>query len=302
MVATDGDANHVVPILQRCTAKSIEWASRHGPQFDTAMMDAALFTHRQGHRKHHRAKLTSMIRVRNESVRFNRQATRLLGVWMDAHLTFKQNHNRWMKTAWAEEARLRTPTKTYGLVCMSVRAIQVASVQAVARDGSELCWHPREVGRRDNLQLLFNQQARSILGELPTTPLGALMRESGLTQAAVILDSRHQPFAARQEYAWSSNLKEVHKNPSSGAPRCGAVRKEHVLGRTTEGMTWLAPGKEPVIRTTILEDTTAAKSAVQPWAGEKEAKIGAGVRMMWTDESRSEDGRVGAAAVCKHAN
>jgi ribonuclease HI len=38
------------------------------------------------------------------------------------------------------------------------------------------------------------------------------------------------------------------------------------------------------------------------WAREKEAKVGAGVWMWWTDGSRSDDGRVGAAAVCKHGN
>jgi len=40
--------------------------------------------------------------------------------------------------------------------------------------------------------------------------------------------------------------------------------------------------------------------AAQRWAREKEAKIGAGVWMWWTDGSRLDDGLVGAAAVCKH--
>jgi len=62
------------------------------------------------------------------------------------------------------------------------------------------------------------------------------------------------------------------------------------------------PGEESVVRTAILDDTTAAKSAAQRWGREKEAKIGAGVWMWWTDGSRSDDGRVGAAAVCKHGN
>jgi len=63
-----------------------------------------------------------------------------------------------------------------------------------------------------------------------------------------------------------------------------------------------APGKEPAVRTTILDDTAAARSAAQYWAREKEAKIRAGVWMWWTDGSRSDGGRVGAAAVCKHGN
>jgi len=61
-----------------------------------------------------------------------------------------------MKKARAAEARLRSLTKTYGVVLESVRAVQVACVQAVAQYGSELWWDPREVGRRDDLQLLLN--------------------------------------------------------------------------------------------------------------------------------------------------
>ena len=67
-------------------------------------------------------------------------------------------------------------------------------------------------------------------------------------------------------------------------------------------MNWPAPDKEPVVRTTILHDSTAAKRAVQNYAREKEGKIGAEVWMWWTDGSDSDDGRVGAAAVCKHRN
>jgi len=58
----------------------------------------------------------------------------------------------------------------------------------------------------------------------------------------------------------------------------------------------------PVVKTIILDDKSTAKRAAQCWAREKEAKVGAGVWMWWTDGSRSDDGRVGAAAVCKHGN
>jgi hypothetical protein len=301
-VATGSDVNHVVSILERCTAKSIEWASRRGLQFDTAKTETALFTCRRGHRKHLRPKLIAKIRVGNESIQFNAQVTRRLGVWMDAHLTFKEHHNQCMKKASAAEARLRTLTRTYGVVPENVRSVQVACIQAVALYESELWWDPGEVGRREDLKLLLNRQARSILGALPTTPRGALMRESGLTPAPVIMHSRQQRFAARMENACSSKLKELHKNSASRAPICRAVKKEHEHGRTSEGMSWPAPGEVPVVRTTILDDTTAAKSAAQRWAREKEAKVGAGVWMWWTDGSRSDDGRVGAAAVCKHRN
>jgi hypothetical protein len=61
----------------------------------------------------------------------------------------------------------------HGIVPERVRAVQIACVQVVALYGSELWWDPRETGRRDDLQLLLNRQARSTLGALPTTLLGA---------------------------------------------------------------------------------------------------------------------------------
>jgi hypothetical protein len=92
-VATGSNVNHVVSILERCAAMSIEWVRRRGLQFDTARTEAALFTRRRGHRKHLRPKQTTKKRVVNESVPSNAQETRWLGVWMDSHLTFKEHHN-----------------------------------------------------------------------------------------------------------------------------------------------------------------------------------------------------------------
>ena len=135
----------------------------------------------------------------------------------------------------------------------------MACVQAVALYGSELWWDPKEAGRRDDLQLLRNRQARSILGALPTTPRGALMRESGLTPAPVVLDSRQQRFAARLRDACSGKLAELHQNPSSGAPICRVVKEEHEHGQTTKGMMWPALGEGSVVRTIIQDGTTAAK-------------------------------------------
>jgi hypothetical protein len=129
---------------------------------------------------------------------------------MVPHLMLKERQNQCMTKARAAEARRRTLTKTYGVVPERVRPIQVACVQAVALYGSELWWDPKEAGRRDDLQLLLNRQARSILGALPTTPRGALMRDPGLTPAPIILESRQQRFAARLANTCSNKLRKLH--------------------------------------------------------------------------------------------
>jgi hypothetical protein len=191
-------------------------------------------------------------------------------------------------------------TKTYSVVPDSVRAVHVASVQAVTLNRGKLRWDPRKSSKQDDLQLLLNRQGRSILGVLPTTTQGALMRESGLTSVPVTLDSRYQLFAAKIENICCSKLNELHCNPSSGALISKAARLAHEDGRTTKGMNCLALGKEHGLRFTPLNDTAAAKRATQRWARESEAKNGAGVWRLWTDGWRSDNHRMGAAAVCKH--
>jgi hypothetical protein len=180
---------------------------------------------------------------------------------MDTHLTLKVHHNASMKGPRAADARLRTLRRTYGVVPDSVWAIRVACVYAVALYWSELWWDPSEAGRRADIQLLLNRQARSILGVLPTTPRGSFMRDPGITPAPVVLESRKQRYPLRLANAGSNILRKLHQDPCSGARVCRAVLNEHVHGGPTEGMNWRAPGEESVVRTIILDDATTAKSA-----------------------------------------
>ena len=64
-VATGKDMNQVVESVEACAAESIEWASRRDLQFNTAKTEAALITHRRGHKKHLQPKLTAKIKVGN---------------------------------------------------------------------------------------------------------------------------------------------------------------------------------------------------------------------------------------------
>ena len=80
------------------------------------------------------------------------------------------------------------------------------------------------------------------------------------------------------------------------------IREENERGRTTECTDHPPPGEESVVRTMILDNSTAAQSATQSCAREKQDKVGAVVWMWWRDASRSDDGRMGPAAVCNHIN
>jgi hypothetical protein len=62
------------------------------------------------------------------------------------------------------------------------------------------------------------------------------------------------------------------------------------------------PDEEADVKMVIVSEDTAAKREAIHWARETEGKVGAGVWMWWMDRSRSDDGRVGDSAGCKHGH
>lgn len=224
--------NQVIRKVEACAAESIKWASRRDLKFDTAKTEASLFTPMRGHKKHHWPNLNDNINVGNCFVRFIKEATRWLGVWMAAQLTFKEHHNLFMENARAAEARLRALTKMDSIVPERVAAIQKACVQVLADYASELGWDPKVTSRREDLQLLFNQQARSTLAALPTTHLGTVMRYSELTPAPLVLDSRQQQLTTRLANACEGlKLKMTYNHHTLGASTCRVITKEQERGQ-----------------------------------------------------------------------
>ena len=94
----------------------------------------------------------------------------------------------------------------------------------------------------------------------------------------------------------------MHDHPTSGATICRVITKENERGQEAETMCWPNPDEEPAVMAVILREDTAAMREGIRWARESEATLGAGVCMWWTDWSRSNDRRVGAAAVFKHVD
>jgi hypothetical protein len=115
-VVTGRDDNQVPNIIETGTAKCINCTSRQVLQFDTAKMEAPLLTSREGHKKHLRPNLTAKIQIGNGFIGFNKQGTTWLDLWMDAHLMFKEHHNRCMTPTRVAAVRLQTLPKTYGVV------------------------------------------------------------------------------------------------------------------------------------------------------------------------------------------
>jgi ribonuclease HI len=125
------------------------------------------------------------------------------------------------------------------------------------------------------------------------------MRDSGLTPAAVVLDARQQRFVVRlASGCHGSKSKKLFEHPSPGAPVGSVAAIEHACGRSAETMRGPDPREKPAVKTTILEADTEAKRGAELWAKEKEGKSGSGTWKWGTDGWRTNNERVGAAAVC----
>ena len=146
-VAIGCDVNQVGRNLEACARDSIDWAETGEVEFDSAKTEAALSTRRRGQKKHLLPKMTGQIRVGNGFIKLNKEASRWLGVWMDAHLTFKEHHDQCIKKARTVEAGLRSLTGMYGVIPPRNRAVQIARDQAVAFYGSMPWWDPKEGSR-----------------------------------------------------------------------------------------------------------------------------------------------------------
>jgi len=184
--------------LTNAATYAVEWASENAVAFDVDKTEAMLLTRK------HKIEWNTEIQVDGQTVKFNKQATRWLGIWIDSSLSLKDHHQAMMKKARNAQQRMRRLTGRMGLVPENVRRTQVACVQAVAMYGSELWWKGENengtIGRANDLQILVNQQARDITGCFKSTNQGEPMPLSGLRPARPLLSYLGRQFALRMAF------------------------------------------------------------------------------------------------------
>jgi hypothetical protein len=67
-------------------------------------------------------------------------------------------------------------------------------------------------------------------------------------------------------------------------------------------MSWPNPDQQPSVKMVILSEDMVTKRQAICWVTERQANVGTGIGVLFTDGSRSGDGRVGAIAVCKQGD
>ena len=193
LIAIESSIREVTKTLEQAGEEAINWGLQNSISFEVDKTEAVLFTKK---RKLAKEANQARIRLANERIRYNKEATKWLGVWLDSGLSFKTHYQTRLQKAKAAENRLRSISSTYGLSPGLVRRVQIAAVQSVALYGAEIWWQGQKAWA-DDLQRLINRQARTITGTLKTTPIGPLIKEAALTPAVPLLDDRQRRYALR---------------------------------------------------------------------------------------------------------
>jgi len=129
----------VAEALVRTATAALEWSGENGITFDRAKTEAMFLSKR-------RRKPIEKVRVGDDEIPFNQQATRWLGVWIDSKMALKEHHSARMKSARKAMGRIRRLTGQVGLCPGACIKALVACVQATALYGAELWWDDREGG------------------------------------------------------------------------------------------------------------------------------------------------------------
>ena len=206
---------------------------------------------------------------------------------MDSALTFRESWRRSTGRARAKEAALRRLVTKHSLPPASARNLQQAIVSGTMLYAPELIWDGSRMER--DTQLVLNCMGRASLGVRQTTPLGIVAAESSLTPARSLLDHAQARFALRltvRPRGGGGQEEILEKRNSALAAR---VRERSGLGRreTVEAQRW---GALRCFQGRVHVDSREeALSAALEWTDQSGT--------VWTDGSRLENGKVGAAAV-----
>lgn len=127
-------------------------------------------------------------------------------------------------------------------------------------------------------QRAINRMARSTLGAFRSTPQGILAAESGLTPARALLNYRQARFAQRPEEILERDNGAIMARLRAAT----GIRRGETVEPQTWSERWVFPGQVKV-----PDDGPALENA-------RNARTGGTI---WTDGSRLDSGRVGAACV-----
>lgn len=114
-------------VLEKVGRIALNWAAGHAVTYDISKIEAIFFSKAQN-TKLRKQLFDILLRLGDQTIFFNKKATRWLGVWFDSRLTFSFHVNEKLRKAKIAESKIKGLSKTYGLSPSLVRRIQIAAV------------------------------------------------------------------------------------------------------------------------------------------------------------------------------
>ena len=100
----------------------MKWGKKNAVTYDMAKTELVLFS-RIRQQQLNKQLREIIISVGGERVKFNKNATRWLGIWLDSQLKFTAHINKRLSKAKTAEIQVKRLTGTYGLAPGLVRQI-----------------------------------------------------------------------------------------------------------------------------------------------------------------------------------
>jgi len=284
------DVGECTQRLEGCAKEAQIWAKENACQFDIEKTEAILFTRKRSNKE---PKMKARVRVGNHEVRYNKEATRWLGVWLDDMLTLNDRTKKTLAKARKAQNRVRSLMVKKGLNPGSCQRIQVVAVQAVMLYGSELWWRGQK-DRAQEIQKVLNEQGRRVTGCFRTTPQGALMNDAGLRPAEPLLDNRLRRYKVRQmmmpDFKGGGRMLETRGSVCQRVEGIDELIPEEFCERRIYETTTLPKSRNSLKGKVIIQEEEEAK---------REAVMEREGLVLWTDGVRKEDEWTGCAVVWK---
>ena len=138
-IASGTSVKEIAKALEKVGNLIVEWGGRNAVTYDTAKTELVLFSRARQRRLNQQLQETTVL-VGGERIKFNKDATRWLRIWLDSQLRFTAHVNKGLTKAKTAEIQVERLSGTYELTPGLVGQIQMAAVQSVALYGAELWW------------------------------------------------------------------------------------------------------------------------------------------------------------------